>query len=396
MTRVKTPTVLVSGASIAGPAVAYWLRRHGFAPTVVERAPALWEGGQAVDFRGHVHMDVLRRMGVLDDIRRLRTDPGPLRVIDADGRQKAALPPEFTGGEVEILRGDLARVLYERTRDDVEYVFGDSIASMRETAGGVEVTFERGAPRTFDLVIGADGLHSNVRRLAFGPESNFVRPSGYHVAIFSAPDHMGLGRDTLLYNEPGRGVSAAGARDGVTAGVMCVFRAEGLEFDHRDVAQQKKILLDVYAGAGWETARLLEAVPEAADFYFDSISLVHMDRYTRGRIALLGDVGYGATCGGMGAGMAMVASYVLAGELAAAGGDHRVAFPEYENMIRGFAKACQRVAGNAGPFLAPPTRAAIRRRDMSYWVLTFGPLMRVLDKMSTKAATSITVKDYAA
>ncbi|MGI5154173.1 FAD-dependent monooxygenase [Microbispora sp. CA-102843] len=393
---MKTPSVLISGASIAGPAVAYWLRRHGFAPTVVERAPALREGGQAVDFRGAVHMSVLRRMGVLDEIRRLRTDPGPLRVVDWRGEQVVALPAEFTGGEVEILRGDLARVLYDRTRDDVEYVFGDSIASMTETPDGVEVTFERGAPRTFDLVIGADGLHSNVRRLAFGPESRFVRPSGYHVAIFSTPDHLGLGHDTLLYNEPGRGVAAAGARDGATAGVMCVFRAPGLEFDHRDVAQQKKIVMAEYAGAGWEASRLLEAVADASDFYFDSISLVHMDHYTRGRIALLGDAGYGATCGGMGAGMAVVAAYVLAGELAAAGGDHRAAFPEYERLIRGFAKACQRVAGNAGSFLAPATRGAIRRRNLAYRVLTAGPLMRVLDKMSTKAATSITLKDYAA
>ncbi|MEV4455562.1 FAD-dependent monooxygenase [Microbispora sp. NPDC049633] len=393
---MTTPSVLISGASIAGPAVAYWLRRHGFAPTVVERAPALREGGQAVDFRGAVHMNVLRRMGVLDEIRRLRTDPGPLRVVDWRGEQVVALPAEFTGGEVEIPRGDLARVLYDRTRDDVEYVFGDSIESMTETPDGVEVAFERGAPRTFDLVIGADGLHSNVRRLAFGPESRFVRPSGYHVAIYSAPDHLGLVRETLLFNEPGRGISAASTRDAGTAGVMCVFRADGLEFDHRDVAQQKKILVDAFAGGGWETDRLLQAVPDASDFYFDSISLVHMDHYTRGRVALLGDAGYGATCGGMGAGMAVVAAYVLAGELAAARGDHRAAFPEYERLIRGFAKACQRVAGNAGPFLAPPTRGAIRRRNLSYRMLTAGPLARVLDKMSTKAATSITLRDYAA
>ncbi|MFG1864050.1 FAD-dependent monooxygenase [Microbispora bryophytorum] len=145
---MTTRSVLISGASIAGPALAYWLRRHGFAPTVVERAPALREGGQAVDFRGAVHMSVLRRMGVLDEIRRLRTDPGPWRVVDARGDQVVGLPVEFAGGDVEILRGDLARVLYDRTRDDVEYVFGDSIASMTETPDGVEVTFERGAPPT--------------------------------------------------------------------------------------------------------------------------------------------------------------------------------------------------------------------------------------------------------
>ncbi|MBG0828757.1 FAD-dependent monooxygenase [Planomonospora sp. ID67723] len=390
---MKNTNVLISGASIAGPALAHWLRRYGFAVTVVERAPAPREGGQAVDFRGAAHMTMLRRMGVLEDIRRLRTTPGPLTVVDAAGTPVASLPPEFTGGEVEILRGDLSRLLYERTRDDAEYVFGDSIASMAETPAGMDVVFDSGARRTFDLVIGADGLHSNVRRLAFGPEEEFVHRSGYYIAIFTMDGDPGTGPGTLLYNEPGRSVSV-GEVHGRTAAGFVFTTPEPLVYDHRDAARQKELVAAVCAGMGWRTPQLLEGMREAGDFYFDSISLVRMERYTSGRVALLGDAGYGATCGGMGAGMAMISSYVLAGELAEAGGDHRTAFPRYEEAIRGYAAACQKVAGNVGPFLAPPTEKKIRSRNRAYRILSSRILSGLLNRMTTKSANSITLKDY--
>ncbi|GAA3445038.1 FAD-dependent monooxygenase [Planomonospora venezuelensis] len=390
---MQNKSILISGASIAGPALAHWLHRYGFAVTVVERAPALREGGQAVDFRGAAHMGMLRRMGVLEDIRRLRTAPGPLTVVDGAGTPLASLPPEFTGGEVEILRGDLSRLLYERTRDDAEYVFGDSIASMTETAGGVDVVFDSGARRTFDLVIGADGLHSNVRRLAFGPEGEFVHPSGYYVAIFTMDGDPGTGPGTLLYNEPGRSASVGGVHGRTDAGFVFT-TPEPLDYDHRDTARQKELVAAVCEGMGWRTAQLLDGMRKADDFYFDSISLVRMDRCTAGRVALLGDAGYGATCGGMGAGMAMISSYVLAGELADAGGDHRVAFPRYEEAIRGYAKACQKVAAGMGPFIAPPTEKKIRSRNRAYKVLSSRILSVLLNRMTTKAANSITLKEY--
>ena len=174
--------VLISGASIAGPALAWWLGRYGFNPTVVERAPELRGGGFAVDFRGEAHMGVLGRMGILDEIRQMQTGMGEQIVVDDNGRKLASLPAHFMSGDVEILRGDLSRILYERTRETTEYKFGNSIASITETTDGVDVTFERGAPRTFDLVVGADGLHSNVRRLAFGDESQFIRYLGYFMS----------------------------------------------------------------------------------------------------------------------------------------------------------------------------------------------------------------------
>lgn len=388
--------VLISGASIAGPALAYWLTEYGCEVTVVERAPAPRDGGQAVDFRGEAHLTMLRRMGILAEIERLRTGTGTLNIVDANGADLVRLPAGFTGGDVEILRGDLVRLLYERTRDRATYVFGDSIAALAETADGVRVTFERGAPRTYDLVVGADGLHSNVRRLTFGPESRFIHRSGYHVAIFNAPNDLGVRDEGILYNEPGRGLSVSAVGDRTTVNVTCVFAGEGLEYDHRDIAAQKEILAGVFAGTGWHAARLMAAMRTASDFYFDAIGIVRMDHYTKGRVALIGDAGYGATCGGMGAGMAMIASYVLAGELAAAGGDHVTAFARYEEQIRGYAKACQRVAGGAGPFLAPPTETKIRRRNRMYKVLTTPMLTGLLNKLTTHAANHIKLKEYAA
>ncbi|MEV4256765.1 FAD-dependent monooxygenase [Spirillospora sp. NPDC049652] len=389
--------VLISGASIAGPSLAFWLARYGHEVTVVERAPGIRPGGQAVDFRGDVHMDVLARMGVLDEIRQHQTRNGPLHLIDERGEGLITLPASFTGGQVEIQRGDLARILYERTKDAARYVFGDSIASLQETADGVYATFERGAAEWFDLVIGADGLHSNVRRLVFGDESQFVRDSGYNVAIFNAPNRLGMERDAVLYSEPGRGLSVYPLDGGTSANVMCVYAAgDGPGVDRHDYEGQKRMVAERFAGMGWHARTVLADLPDAPGFYHDSVGIVRMDSWTKGRIALLGDAGYGATCGGMGTGLAVVCAYVLAGELAAAGGDHRVAFPAYEQAIRKFTKACQQVAGGVGPFFAPRTARSLRRRTRIYKVLTAGPMLRLLDRMTTKAATSIELREYPA
>ena len=164
---MENQNILISGASVAGPALAYWLRRQGFNPTVVERAPSLRGGGYAVDFRGAAHLSVLAKMGLLDQIRDQQTHLDTTTYVDADGRRVASMPAEIFAGDVEILRGDLGRILYQATRDGTEYLFGDTITGLDQRADGVHVTFSRAEPRVFDLVIGADGLHSAVRRLAF-------------------------------------------------------------------------------------------------------------------------------------------------------------------------------------------------------------------------------------
>jgi 2-polyprenyl-6-methoxyphenol hydroxylase-like FAD-dependent oxidoreductase len=380
---MKNTTVLISGASIAGPALAYWLHRYGATVTVVERAPALRPGGQAVDFKGATHRTVLERMGILEEVQRRQTGGHDQTIIDAGEKALAVIPGEFTGGDVEIRRGDLAELLYERTAEHCEYVFGDSITSLTETANGVHVTFLRGAPRTFDIVVGADGIHSTVRRLAFGPESDYVQFLGHYYALAD----LGVSGNAVMYNEPGRMAAVGGPK----ASAFFVFASEPLTCDRDDVAQQKELVRAAYEGAGWRVPELMAAVPDAGEFYLDSLSRVTIDRYSSGRIVLLGDSAYGNTLGGFGTGLALVGAYVLAGELLAANGDHRVAFARYEEVFRGYAKVSQQ--GSAGPFLAPPSRMRMRMRN---WTFKSRFLLGIMMRMTDKFATDIELQDYPA
>ncbi|MFF0741929.1 FAD-dependent monooxygenase [Streptomyces sp. NPDC004111] len=391
--------VLVSGASVAGPAVALQLARYGARVTVVEKAPALREGGFAVDFRGHVHRTVLTDMGIWDEIHRRQTRMGTQTVVNADGSPRVDLPAAFMSGDVEIFRGELSAIMYERTRDlpNVTYLFGDSIRTLGDSPTHVEVTFEHAPPARFDLVVGADGLHSPTRRLVFGDESRFLRHLGFYVAGFDAPNLLGLNRTAHLYCEPDR-MAGLGNYDGDPdrAGAFLVFASEELAYDRHDPAHtdQKAILRERYAGLGWHTPALLAALEDADELYFDSIAQVHVDRLSRGRVVLLGDAGYGATMGGMGTGAAIVAAYVLAGELAAARGDHRTAFAAYEAEVGDFVKGCQRIAGNAGPFFAPSSERGIRRRDRAYRMLGSRLLAGFFKRLTERAATAIELKSY--
>ena len=379
--------VLISGASIAGPALAYWLERCGHTVTVVERAAEVRPGGQAVDFKGETHRKVLQRLGILDDLERLRTATSDLVIIDDDEKQLAVIPGEFSGGDIEVLRGDLGALLYERTADSCEYIFGDTITSLRDTGPGVDVTFEHAAPRTFDMVVGADGIHSTVRRLAFGPESDFVRHLGYYYAVVGRRDNSAIGqRQTgLMYNEPGRLAVAGGSK----APSLFVFASPQLDFDRYDVTAQKQILERKYRGARWQVPQMVTEAMAEPDFYLDSIGRVHMDGFTTGRIALVGDAAYGNTLGGFGTGLAIVGAYVLAGELAAADDDIAGAFARYDEVMRRYSKVAR--SGNAGPFLAPPSKFRMAVRN---WTFRFKPTYRMMMWLTDRFATDIELHDY--
>jgi 2-polyprenyl-6-methoxyphenol hydroxylase-like FAD-dependent oxidoreductase len=380
---MKNPTVLISGASIAGPALAGLLTRYGRTVTVVERAPALRPGGQSVDFKGATHRTVLERMGILDDVLARQTGGQDQTIVDAAGRARAVIPGEFTGGDIEIRRGDLAEIL--SAHSGCEYLFGDTITSLTETADGVDVTFAHAEPRRFDLVVGADGIHSNVRRLAFGPERGYVRYLGYHYALAELGEDIADG-DAVMYNEPGRMAAVGGPK----ASAFFVFASPELDYDRTDTGRQRQLLMDAYRGGGWRLPELTARIPQAREFYLDSLSRVTIDHYARGRVVLLGDAAYGNTLGGFGTGLAVVGAYVLAGELLEAGGDHRVAFARYEQLMRDYAKVSQR--GSAGPFLAPPSRLRIKLRDRTFKSRF---LLGLMLKATDKFATDIELPDYA-
>ncbi|MGN5377401.1 FAD-dependent monooxygenase [Streptomyces lasalocidi] len=246
-------------------------------------------------------------------------DQRGLALVDARGHITARLPADSFGGEgivseIEILRGDLARLLYESTLPDTEYLFDDTVTGITQDADGVTVTFEKADSRRFGLVVGADGPHSVVRALAFGPEREFVRPLDLHTAWFTATDDVDLDGWYLMHNAPGGLVVSArpGRAPGeIKAGLS--FRSAPISYDRRDVAAQQDLVAQRFTGVGWETPRLLRAMRTTSDFFFDSMGQIRLDRWSRGRVVLLGDAGYCATpLTGLGTSLALVGAYVLA------------------------------------------------------------------------------------
>jgi len=394
---MENQNILISGASVAGPALAYWLRRRGFNPTVVERAPSLRGGGYAVDFRGAAHLSVLAKMDILDQVRDQQTHLDTTTYVDVDGRRVASMPAEIFAGDVEILRGDLGRILYQATRDGTEYLFGDTITGLDQRSDGVHVTFSRAAPRVFDLVIGADGLHSAVRRLAFPDTAGAWHDLGLYVSIFSVANSFGLDHAGLLYSVPGRTAAVFSARQTGRAVAQFFFAAPDgnpAGYDYRDAGQQQQIVARAFDGVGWHVPVLLGQMAEADDFYFDSVSQVRLDRWSAGRVALIGDAGYAAGPGGNGTGTAVIAAYVLAGELAAARGDYRAAFARYEQLLRPYVARGQKQARGGRDFLAPATSKQIRQRDRFFRLLPYLPAKRLIRYLSTRTATAIKLPEY--
>jgi 2-polyprenyl-6-methoxyphenol hydroxylase-like FAD-dependent oxidoreductase len=395
---VRNGDVLISGAGVAGQALAYWLRRFGFTPVVVERAPAPRDGGQAIDLRGAA-IEVARRTGILDAARAARTGTRGMSYVSSAGKRLASLNGAFgviDPQDVEIVRGDLVNILYEATRNDVEYIFDDSISGLTDGPDGVTVTFERSAPRTFGLVAGADGLHSRVRGLVFGPESRFLRHLGLYLSVFTIPNDLKLDHWQLIYVTPGKSVTVTSARDNREARAIFFFASGPLEVGHRDRDRQQELLAAAFAGQGWEVPRLLAAMEDAPDFYFDSVSQVRMDNWSSGRVTLVGDAGYcPSPLSGQGSSLALVGAYVLASELYAADGDHRDAFARYQQRMRDFVERNQQIAtGNASRF-TPASRRQIWLQNQSIRALPYMPGKKWVLSLATRgvkeAANAVTL-----
>jgi 2-polyprenyl-6-methoxyphenol hydroxylase-like FAD-dependent oxidoreductase len=365
---MENRSILISGAGIAGPTLAFWLKAAGFVPVMIEQAPALRDAGYVIDFWG-LGYEVAERMGLMPDIERIGYRMREMRIVDGRGVRVAGFGTkvfrELTGGRfVTLRRGDLSRLLFERVKGATEVIFDDEIVGLDERPDHVRVRFKRAPERRFALAVGADGLHSGVRRLAFGPQETFERELGYGVAAFEVRAYRPRDEDVyVIYGEPSRMLARAALRDDRTL-FLFVFAADATwRPATRDLAEQKAMLRERYGAGAWETRRVLGELDSAQDLYFDRVSQIRMKGWSKDRVALVGDAAFcPSLMAGQGAALAMTAAYVLAGELARADG-RAEAFARYEEVLRPFIAAKQQAAARFASAFAPKTRWGLALRN---------------------------------
>ena len=362
-----TRTVLISGGGIAGPTMAFWLKSAGFQPTLIEQAPAPRRGGYVIDFWG-LGYDIAERMGLIEEINRAGYHIRDMRIVDAKGKQISGFGTsvflELTGGRyVTVGRSALSQLLLKKGSRDIEAIFGDEITEIDDQQIHVRVQFKSGAERRFDFVVGADGLHSGVRRLVFGPQDRFEKRLGYVVTAFEATGYRPRNEDVyVMYNEPGRMVGRVSLRDDKTL-FLFVF-AEDAHTPIHDLPAQKRLLRSKFGHSGWECRSILDALDDASEVYFDRVSQIRMEHWSCGRVALVGDAAYCVSLlAGQGSALAMTGAYILAGELTKAAGQHDIAFANYEKLLRGFVEKKQRGAERFASAFAPKTRLGLFFRN---------------------------------
>ncbi|WP_294206986.1 FAD-dependent monooxygenase [uncultured Chryseobacterium sp.] len=394
--------ILISGASIAGPALAWWLSHYGFDVTIIERSPELRTGGYKIDLRGAA-VEVIKKMGLYEKVRDEQVGMTGADFVNNKGKKLAQLPANLIGlrqnDDVELMRGDLSRILYENTNSTCNYIFNDSVDTIIEHGDRLKVTFKNHEPLVFDLVIGADGIHSHVRSLAFGPESAFRRNLGdYFFAIYSVPNDLRLDCRELFYAKAGRICNLYSTRNSTDAKVLFIFHSPEFQYNYREQSLQKDRIKAIFLDMGWEVPRLLAYMDQAQDFYFDTVQQVHLANWSSGRIALLGDAAWAPSlASGQGSSMAIVGAYVLAGEIFKAQGNHQIAYPSYEAAMRPFIEKNQ-LLGRHVKQLVPSSNWRLNVQLMMIRLMPYMPMSNlIIKKMQEEvnaAANGIRLLDY--
>lgn len=387
---MKVNKILISGASIAGPTLAFWLNRYGFETTIVERAESLRLGGQNVDIKGAAQK-IAQRMGIEEEIRAADTGELGVLFVDENNVTKAALPKGESNlgtSELEILRGDLVKILYEHTKENVEYLFGNQIIALDEHQDGVKVTFQNGEIRDFDLVICADGIRSRTRSLIFGDEP-FVKPVGLYVSYFTIPRASSDSRWARWYNATDARVIFMRPDNEGTTRASFSFMSEPMGYEKLSQEEQKALLHEKFVDAGWEAQRVLAALDNNAEVYFDAISQVYAPRWSKGRCAMTGDAAFcPSPLTGMGVSLSVVGAYILAGELSRHA-DYPEAFEAYDRAFRPYVTKIQKLPPGVPRLAHPKTKLGIFFLNTilnlisSKFVIKIGQLFSDKNKSST-------------
>ena len=415
---MSKPRVLISGASVAGPALAYWLVRAGYKPTIVERAPSLRIAGQGIDVRDSAR-DVIKRMGIFDRIRDKSSHEEGFELIDSNNRCFTRFGADTSGEgdsmtcDIEILRGELARILYDVTKDDVSYIFGDMVENLEETDKEVSVNFANGTPTTaFDLVVAADGLGSKTRDIAFGNDSSHVRSLNSYISYFSIPP---IGTDTkwgrARWVKGGRAMMMRPDNQGRTRAFLFLTAYDKsddrlVRFEKaskENIPAQKALVQDLFQDADWEISRILKGMHESDDFYMQHVAQVRLDRWSKGRVTVVGDAGYcPSPFAGMGTSLAFIGAYVLAGEISRQPKNIPAALESYERVLRPYVESIQKLPPGIPWIVNPQSTLGVRMFETVAWVagvLSKTGLTTLLSKFAAYlpiGGVSFKLPDYAA
>lgn len=338
--------ILVTGAGVGGPAVCYWLKRFGFSPVLIERSPKIRKGGQGLDIRG-VAIDIVKRMGIYEKICNMRTQVELGRYVDAKGNilheEKGERFAFRQGEDVEINRGDLVEILIQAI-EGVPCHFNQWIDSIKQSDNDVEVQFKDGRTEHYDLVIGADGLHSKTRCMVFNDDEYKLTNLGLYFSVFSIPNYLNLNHTEVQFEANQKLISLTSDKNPKMAEAAFCFRTQNVLNNIRDENKQQRFLRDTFQDFGWETSKILKLMSDSDNFYFDSVTQVEMKSWTKGRVALLGDAGYSASpISGQGNNLTLVGAYVFAGELKQADGNYHRAFNRYNELLHPFVEANQKL-----------------------------------------------------
>lgn len=367
--------ILISGAGIAGTTLAFWLKKFGFNPTIIENSPKLREGGYAIDFMGAGY-DVAEKMEIIPALKAVDINFSKLVFVDSNDKEKGSMNYQkiknfLNGRAFTLLRSDLAKVIYQNLDTDVEIIFGDTITKIDQNEKEVFVTFQSGKTRNFDLLVGADGLHSNVRNLVFGSETQFEKYFGYYTSSFTI-DNFSLGNNAFsMYNVPYRQVAVYSKNENQSTTFFIFTSPEKLSYQHHDIEKQKQFLKTEFENSGWKCSQLLSHINSTTDFYFDSVSQIKIDSWYKGRVTLVGDAGYcPSLLSGKGSTLAMVGAYILAGELKQAHGNYQTAFKQYEIVFKPFMEKKQKAARSFAKSFIPKSNFGIWLRNKVFKLMS--------------------------